>query len=57
MVKNIQTKLKAKGYYNGEIDGTTSNDTANAIRKYQQDNNLPVGSLSHKFIKHIGVEL
>lgn len=41
-VVKLQTKLKELGYYSGEIDGRYGPETAIAVSKYQQDNNLKV---------------
>jgi peptidoglycan hydrolase-like protein with peptidoglycan-binding domain len=38
----VQQQLAAGGYYHGEIDGIIGEATRRAIRKYEQDNNLPV---------------
>ena len=39
-VKEIQTALNQKGYYNGEIDGIFGNMTKEAVIKFQSENNL-----------------
>ena len=40
MIKDIQTSLKAQGYYNGNIDGKYGPLTKNAVIDFQEDNNL-----------------
>lgn len=39
-VKEIQTLLNQKGYYNNEIDGIFGNATKEAVINFQKDNNL-----------------
>lgn len=39
-VKEIQTALNQKGYYNGAIDGIFGNGTKEAVIKFQAENNL-----------------
>ena len=41
-VKNVQTLLKAYGYYSGKIDGKYSNATTTAVRNFQRYNSLTV---------------
>lgn len=38
----IQKQLLALGYQAGTADGIMGNRTVNALKKFQQDNNLPV---------------
>ena len=37
-VKQIQTKLKNWGYYNGKIDGVFGSKTLSAVKKFQSKN-------------------
>ena len=39
-VKQIQTKLKRWGYYNGSIDGIYGTQTVNAVKYFQRKNGL-----------------
>ena len=41
-VTEIQTRLKAWGYYTGSVDGTYGSQTEQAIRYFQQSNGLSV---------------
>lgn len=41
-VTEIQTRLKAWGYYTGSVDGTYGSQTEKAVRYFQQSNGLPV---------------
>ena len=41
-VKQIQTKLKRWGYYNGNIDGIYGSQTQSAVRYFQSKNGLAV---------------
>lgn len=34
-VRALQAKLKAKGYYKGDIDGVINEDTRDALKKFQ----------------------
>lgn len=39
-VKQIQTKLKRWGYYNGSVDGIYGTQTVNAVKSFQRKNGL-----------------
>ncbi|MBO6233745.1 MAG: spore cortex-lytic enzyme [Clostridia bacterium] len=39
-VKQIQTKLKRWGYYNGSVDGIYGTQTLNAVKSFQKKNGL-----------------
>lgn len=39
-VRNIQTRLKAWGYYNGSVDGIYGQRTAAAVKRFQKNNGL-----------------
>ncbi len=39
--KQLQKKLREKGYYQGAIDGDLGKETRRAIVRYQKENNLP----------------
>ena len=41
-VKQIQTKLKRWGYYNGSIDGIYGSQTLSAVKWFQSKNGLTV---------------
>ena len=41
-ITQIQQALKDKGFYSGPVDGVMGPDTRNAIRSFQQANNLHV---------------
>ena len=38
----VQTRLKVRGYYRGELDGLMGPETRESIRAYRQDAGLPV---------------
>lgn len=42
MVRTVQSRLKAGGFYWGEVDGVYSSDTATAITRYQIRNGLQI---------------
>ena len=45
-VRQIQTKLKNWGYYNGEIDGIYGSRTLEAVRKFQRNVGLTVDGIA-----------
>ena len=46
-VKEIQTRLKRWGYYNGTIDGIYGTKTVNAVKYFQRKNGLSVDGIAH----------
>ena len=55
-VKAIQKKLKAWGYYNGDVDGIYGSKTYNAVKKFQKKNNLKVdGIVGENTLKALGI--
>jgi len=46
VVRNLQTSLRDKGFYEGPIDGKLGADTMSAVDAYQRRNNLSTGSLT-----------
>lgn len=47
-VKQIQTKLKRWGYYNGNIDGIYGSKTVAAVKSFQSKNGLTVDGIAGK---------
>ena len=45
-VKQIQTKLKRWGYYNGSIDGIYGSKTLTAVKSFQKKNGLTVDGIA-----------
>lgn len=45
-VRQIQTKLKRWGYYNGNIDGIYGTQTLNAVKYFQRKNGLTVDGIA-----------
>ena len=45
-VRQIQTKLKRWGYYNGSIDGIYGTQTLNAVKYFQRKNGLTVDGIA-----------
>ena len=45
-VKQIQTKLKSWGYYNGSIDGIYGSKTLKAVKSFQKKNGLTVDGIA-----------
>lgn len=55
-VKQIQTKLKSWGYYNGNIDGIYGSKTFEAVKKFQRKNSLTVdGIAGEKTLQALGI--
>ena len=45
-VRNIQTRLKAWGYYNGGIDGIYGWRTANAVKQFQRKHGITADGIA-----------
>lgn len=45
-VREIQTKLKRWGYYNGNVDGIYGTQTQNAVKYFQRKNGLTVDGIA-----------
>ncbi len=55
-VKQIQTKLKNWGYYNGSIDGVFGSKTFSAVKAFQKKNGLAVdGIVGEKTLAALGI--
>ncbi len=55
-VRNIQTRLKKWGYYNGAVDGIYGTATKNAVIQFQKKNGLtPDGIAGKKTLEKIGL--
>ena len=55
-VKKVQTELKQKGYYDGEVDGVLGGQTRAGLRRYQTEKGLAGdGRLTHETAVHLGV--
>lgn len=55
-VKQIQTKLKDWGYYNGNVDGIFGSETEKAVKSFQRKNNLTVdGIVGDKTLAALGI--
>lgn len=55
-VRQIQTKLKRWGYYNGNVDGIYGSQTQEAVRYFQRKNNLKVdGIAGPETLKAMGI--
>jgi peptidoglycan hydrolase-like protein with peptidoglycan-binding domain len=56
--KSAQESLKAKGLYDGEVDGVMGPKTRRALREYQKSEGLAVtGRLDTPMVEKIGVRL
>ena len=55
-VRQIQTKLKRWGYYNGNVDGIYGSQTLAAVKKFQQKNGLTAdGIAGTKTLQAMGI--
>ena len=55
-VKQTQTELKQKGYYDGDVDGVLGAQTRASLRRYQKEKGLAGdGRLTHETAIHLGV--
>jgi len=55
-IKQIQTKLKNWGYYNGEVDGIFGYKTETAVKKFQEKNGLKVdGKVGNQTFAALGM--
>ena len=55
-VRQIQTKLKRWGYYNGNIDGIYGSQTLKAVKEFQKKNGLTVdGIVGEKTLAALGI--
>lgn len=55
-VKQIQTKLKAWGYYTGSVDGVYGSQTAEAVKNFQKKNGLTAdGIAGEKTLSALGI--
>ena len=57
VVSRIQQTLQGAGYDPGPIDGILGQQTAAAIKSYQQKNQLAQGGLTYETVKKLGIEL
>lgn len=57
VVTQIQTKLKAWGYYTGAVDGIFGSGTEQAVRKFQSANGLSVdGKVGTQTLAALGIQ-
>jgi peptidoglycan hydrolase-like protein with peptidoglycan-binding domain len=56
-VKKAQERLKEKGYYQGSDDGVLGPNTREALRRYQEKENLKAdGRLTQETAEHLGIK-
>lgn len=51
LIKNVQQALNEKGYDCGEADGVAGEKTKEAVKKFQEDNNLTVDGVIGQQVK------
>lgn len=57
MVREIQTRLKAWGYYSGQVDGVYGSQTEKAVRYFQKKNGLSVdGQVGNLTLAALGIQ-
>jgi peptidoglycan hydrolase-like protein with peptidoglycan-binding domain len=56
-IRKTQILLFLSGYAPGRVDGKLKEQTLTALTKFQEHNTLPVGDLSEKTLKALGVHL
>jgi len=58
IVEMLQERLYQRGYYHGPMDGNWDRRTAKALRRYQQDYDLPVtGDLNPQTARNLGIPI
>ncbi|MGH7855237.1 MAG: peptidoglycan-binding domain-containing protein [Candidatus Binatia bacterium] len=56
-MKLVQQRLQEKGYNPGNISGTADDTTRSAIRKFQQDQDIPVtGTIDERTANQLGFQ-
>ncbi len=55
VISQLQLSLKEKGVYTGLSNGFMGLQTKDALRKFQQDNGLPVGNLNKRTLLALGL--
>ncbi len=57
LIRSVQKKLHALGFYKGKVDGSPGSMTNAAIRRFQIAQNLKVtGELNHQTLAKLGLE-
>lgn len=55
-VMALQQELKVQGFYEGKIDGLMGTETKDAVRAYQEANNIrPTGTVSTAMLEDMGI--
>ncbi len=55
VIGQIQSALRANGYYQAEDSFMIDQETKNSLKKFQEDNNLPIGNLDYETLDVLGV--
>jgi len=56
IVKNLQRALSREGFDPGRVDGVLGQGTLNAVKSYQEKNNLDVGGVTYDTLKALKVQ-
>ena len=55
-IRAAQSRLKARGYHSGSVDGLMGPQTVTALRRYQSANDLSVtGKVNEETLKSLGL--
>jgi hypothetical protein len=57
IVQRIQSALKTKGYYSGEVDGVVGRGTMAAVERFQRESGMATGGLTMETLKALGVSV
>ncbi|MGF1532738.1 MAG: peptidoglycan-binding protein [Bernardetiaceae bacterium] len=56
LILEVQKALKDKGYDPGPLDGVMGAQTRAALKRFQEENNLPVGNMNKETMRALGIE-
>ncbi len=55
LINEVQGFLSQKNYLSGTSNGKLNNKTKEALKKYQKENNLPIGQLDLRTLESMGI--
>lgn len=56
LILEVQQALKAKGFDPGPLDGVMGPQTREALQRFQEENNLPVGNMNKETMRALGID-